>query len=84
MSENDVPRVFALDRSEDVSGVAGTGTIAYGIKFSPPNGKVVIGWMTTPHNSVKILDSIEAVLAIFEHGGRTRLRYLDTGEVRTR
>ncbi len=70
-------RRFVLARSEDVSGVSGTGDVAEGIVFS--NGKVVIAWTRVP-SSIDICDSVEDLLAIHGHGGRTRIRWLDDDE----
>jgi hypothetical protein len=70
-------RRFVLERSEDVSGVSGTGDVAEGVVFG--NGKVVIAWTRVP-SSIDIYDSVEDLLAIHGHGGRTRIRWLDDDE----
>lgn len=67
-------RRFMLVRSEDISGVSGTGDVAEGVAFS--TGKVVIAWMRTPI-SIDIYDSVDDLLAIHGHNGRTRIRWLD-------
>ncbi|HEX6817812.1 MAG TPA: hypothetical protein VF120_05510 [Ktedonobacterales bacterium] len=66
-------RSFILERSEDVSGISGTGDVAEGVVFE--SGKVVIAWIRTP-SSIDIYDSVEDLLAIHGHGGRTRIRWL--------
>jgi hypothetical protein len=63
---------FALHRSEDVSGISGTGRVAEGVLFG--NGKVVLGWATT--SSVEVFDSIEDVIKIHGHEGRTKVIWL--------
>ncbi len=67
-------RRFMLVRSEDVSGVSGTGAVAEGVVFGV--GKVVIAWTRTP-TSIDIYDSVDDLLAIHGHGGRTRIHWLD-------
>ncbi|WP_040422017.1 hypothetical protein [Actinopolymorpha alba] len=64
------PRVFALYRSEDVSGVSGTGLVAWGCVF--PNGKAVLTW-NSGVMSVGVYDSVEELEAIHGHGGSTRI-----------
>jgi hypothetical protein len=67
-------RRFVLFRSEDESGVSGTGTVAEGVVFS--SGKCVISWLSdTP--SVEVYDSVEEIERIHGHGGKTRVRWVD-------
>lgn len=40
------PRLFVLDRVEDVSGVSGTGVVAEGIEFS--DGVGALRWIVHP------------------------------------
>src|SRR5262245_15896268 len=68
------PRRFQLMRDEDVSGVSGTGVVADGVEF--PDGSVALrfrgDWPTTnPH------PSIESVIGVHGHGGKTRVVWLD-------
>lgn len=72
--EEGIVRRFMLARSEDVSGVSGTGDVAEGIVFS--TGKVVLAWTRSP-TSIDIYDSLDDLLAIHGHEGRTRIRWLD-------
>lgn len=67
-------RRFVLVRSEDVSGVSGTGIVAEGIEFS--NGKVAVSWLGEL-TSIEIHDSIENCIKIHGHGGRTTVSYKD-------
>ncbi len=63
-------RSFRLLRSQDESGVSGTGWVAEGAVFS--NGWVVLLWLSdTP--SVGIYPSLEAVDRIHGHHGKTRV-----------
>ncbi|MEV6313581.1 hypothetical protein AB0M10_33970 [Streptomyces sp. NPDC051840] len=66
---------FHLDRSEDLTGVSGTGTVAGGVIF--PDGVVAMRW-NTGTSSTAIYDSIDAVLEIHGHNGATVVTLLDT------
>jgi hypothetical protein len=61
-------RLFELRRNEDESGISGTGTVAQGVIFE--SGKCVLSWLTE-HTSVAIYDSIDEVIAIHGHNGKT-------------
>ena len=65
---------FFLNRSEDVSGVSGTGRVCEGVQFH--DGQVVISWFGKYH-SVEVWPSIEAAIAIHGHGGRTAVEWID-------
>ena len=67
-------RRFILARTEDVSGISGTGTVAEGIMFS--TGRAVLQWVTRLR-SVAVYDSIEDVEAIHGHDGRTAIQWVD-------
>ncbi|HCS56185.1 MAG TPA: hypothetical protein DIW80_01915 [Gordonia polyisoprenivorans] len=64
-------RTFVLDRSVDVTGVSGTGTVAEGIQFS--DGTVVVHWCVGPYRSTVVWDSIDSVLAVHGHQGATTI-----------
>lgn len=64
---------FALRRYEDESGVSGTGIVAQGVQFS--DGTVALRWMVDLR-STALYDSIDDVVAIHGHGGRTRVVWL--------
>jgi hypothetical protein len=68
-------RLFVLDRVEDQSGISGTGVVAEGIEFS--DGTVVMRWRTHI-KSTSIYESVRAVEAIHGHGGRTRIRFIES------
>ena len=63
-------KMFYLNRTEDESGVSGTGRIAQGFIFD--NGKVALTWLSK-HPSVTIYDNIGEVHAIHGHGGKTEV-----------
>ena len=69
------PRTFALHRTEDETGVSGTGVVAHGVIW--PDGTVALRWCVGEHHSTVIHASIEAVEAIHGHGGKTRVAYAD-------
>jgi hypothetical protein len=69
------PRFFVLLRSEDVSGVSGTGVVAEGCVFS--NGRVALQWLTNGLESIAIHESINSLEQIHGHGGRTCIMFLD-------
>jgi hypothetical protein len=61
-------KLFELQRKEDETGVSGTGTVAQGVIFD--NGKVCLTWLTK-YSSVAVYDSIEEVIQIHGHDGKT-------------
>ena len=74
-AEREGPRLFILERDEDVSGVSGTGVVAEGIEFS--DGVVALRWTSDWPTSVVFHDrGIESVQAVHGHSGKTRIVYL--------
>ena len=73
-------RRFYLVRSVDVDPdkISGTGVIASGVVFE--DGRVAMRWMTQ-HKSTAIYDSIDELLAIHGHGGKTVIKYVDAENV---
>lgn len=67
-------RRFVLRRSEDVSGVSGTGDVADGVEF--PDGKAVVRWRSTAGSTV-VWDDISHAEHVHGHGGLTKIVYLD-------
>ena len=65
-------RTFVLHRAEDVSGVSGTGVVAEGVVFS--DGTVVVRRLDK-HSSTTVWFSIDSMIAINGHGGRTQVFY---------
>lgn len=68
------PVRFHLVRTEDETGVSGTGVIVEGVEFT--NGVVVLRWLTDK-SSIAIYDSIADVIDIHGHGGKTVVRWVD-------
>lgn len=63
---------FYLYRTEDESGISGTGRVAQG--FVADNGKATLFWLSE-HPSVTVYDSVGEVQAIHGHNGKTELRF---------
>lgn len=63
-------KIFYLKRTEDESGVSGTGRVAQGFIFD--NGKVAVTWLSE-HPTVTVYDNIGEVHAIHGHGGKTEV-----------
>lgn len=70
-------RRFILRRTEDVNGVSGTGVVVEGVQFS--DGACAIRW-TSAYPSTTHHDSIENVIAVHGHGGKTVAEWLDPVE----
>jgi hypothetical protein len=72
------PKRFKLERDKDVSGVSGTGTVAFGCQFH--DGVIALRWCTPgmPH-STNVYDNIKALLRIHGHGISTRVVWIDHG-----
>jgi hypothetical protein len=68
-----LPRVFVLMRDEDISGVSGTGLVAWGVEF--PDGRVATRWNSDVAQTCA-WDSMEHVEKIHGHGGATRIVWL--------
>lgn len=67
-------RRFNLVRSEDFSGVSGTGNVAQGVVFD--DGTAAMRWLTATA-STAVYASIDDVVAIHGHEGRTTVEFLD-------
>jgi len=67
-------RRLHLLRTEDVSGVSGTGIVAFGVQF--PDGTIVLNW-DTKVSSITIYKSLSDLQQIVGHGGRTKVIYDD-------
>jgi hypothetical protein len=65
-----VVKIFYLNRTEDESGISGTGRVAQGFIFD--NGKVCVTWLSE-HPSVTVYDNIGEVRAIHGHQGKTEI-----------
>jgi hypothetical protein len=65
---------FHFDRLEDASGVSGTGRVAEGCLFE--TGEAVVHWLGC-HGSINIYHSIEDVVSVHGHEGRTKIVFDD-------
>lgn len=64
-------KIFELMRHEDVSGVSGIGVVAEGVEFE--SGLVVIKWRDSSFLSFLVYGSINDVIRIHGHQGRTEI-----------
>jgi hypothetical protein len=67
------PKVFYLLRTEDESGVSGTGRVADGVQFS--DGQCVLKWNVIGRG-LGIYTDIDQVLHVHGHNGRTKVVWL--------
>lgn len=74
MSAVTVPRRFVLNRLEDETGISGVGLVAWGVEF--PDGRVVMRW-ASEHRSTALYDSMDDVVIIHGHNGKTRVDWVD-------
>lgn len=70
-------RTFKLVRTEDFSGVSGTGEVAEGAQFS--DGTCVMRWLTKT-TSKGMYATVEDIALIHGHQGRTKVVFDDNGE----
>lgn len=63
-------KLFELHRDKDEGGISGTGVVAQGVIFD--NGWCSLLWLTE-HTSAAFYTSIEEVIAIHGHDGKTRV-----------
>ncbi len=70
----EIIKVFRLNRLKDVSGVSGTGIVAYGTEY--PNGKVTLCW-NTKFSSVAVYDSMQDVIEIHCHGDSSMIEVVN-------
>ena len=66
-------KLFYLERSEDETGISGTGTVAEGVEFS--NGTCVLNWLTEV-KSIVIYEDILDLIKIHGHNGKTKVVWL--------
>jgi hypothetical protein len=71
------PRRFLLVRSEDISGVSGTGAVAQGVQLY--TGQVVVSWLREP-NGMGIYQSIDDAITVHGHGGATVVEWIDEAD----
>jgi hypothetical protein len=71
-------RRFLLNRTQDPTGISGTGYVAEGVEFS--DGAVVVRWLTRWPTSVVFHDKgMESVYSLHGHGGTTKVEWVDDG-----
>jgi hypothetical protein len=66
-------KTFILHRKEDETGISGIGDVAEGIQFN--SGEVAMKW-STDTSSIAIYKSIEDVITLHGHQGRTEVRWV--------
>lgn len=71
-------RMFDLIRTEDATGISGTGQVAEGVVFS--DGTCAMRWRTSTA-STGFYDSVEDLIIIHGHGGKTQVVYHDELEI---
>jgi hypothetical protein len=69
-------RCFDLVRHADPSGVSGTGVVAHGVQFA--DGVVALRWACA-RPATSIWDSVDDLISVHGHGGRTIVRWIDDG-----
>lgn len=75
MSAHDRFLRFILRRHDDVTGLSGTGDVAWGCVF--PDGIAVTRWCVTEVRQTCIWRSIDDVQAVHGHDGKTSMVWLD-------
>lgn len=68
-------RRFILQRDIDETGVSGTGAVVEGVQFE--DGRVAYRWCVHPERSTGEFDSIERLMRIHGHDGKTRVEWID-------
>lgn len=72
-----VPKIFLMVRKEDVSGVSGTGPVAWLVQF--PDGRVVIAWFSRGLFTFGVAESLKQAEQIHGHDGRTNFVEITKG-----
>ncbi len=67
-------RRFHLKRVEDETGISGTGIVVEGVEFS--DGSIALHWLTAT-SSWCFYNSMDHVIAIHGHGGKTIVVWVD-------
>lgn len=76
VTAEELPRLFALWRHQDLTGQSGTGVVLFGLCF--PGGPVVTRWrgITTGIYQLGVWNSVDEVVAVHGHHGATDLIWL--------
>jgi hypothetical protein len=67
-------RRFHFVRTDDVSGISGTGVVGEGVELS--NGKVVHSWISNM-GTVSVYDNMKTFVAVHGHEGKGSIEWLD-------
>lgn len=68
-------RRFVVQRDEDETGVSGTGQVVEGVQFE--DGRVAFRWCVKPERSTGSFDTIEGMMEIHGHDGKTHVVWVD-------
>lgn len=66
---------FVIQRDVDETGVSGTGLVVEGVRFE--DGRVAFRWCVNPERSDCQHHSVEAMMRIHGHDGKTRVVWVD-------
>lgn len=72
-------KLFIVVRTEDPSGVSGVGTVAEGVEFT--DGTCALRWLTK-HSSTALYASMDELVSIHGHDGKTQVQWMDEVEKR--
>ena len=72
-ADEEFPWPGRLVRTEDETGVSGTGVVAWIVEF--PDGVAVTRWAVTDIRQTCVWASVDDVVAIHGHGGKTRIEW---------
>ena len=73
-------RRFYLQRTEDESGVSGTGRVAEGVEFE--DGAVAMQWLSHK-TSITFFRNVRNLRSIHGHGGKTKIVWIDSDPLET-
>lgn len=81
---DDFLKFFRLIRKKDVTGVSGTGVVAYVVKVDPKH--IFVKWEPTPsipnsYNGITVYPCMEAVEAVHGHNGSTVIEPMTDDDV---
>lgn len=68
-------RRYVVQRDEDETGVSGTGQVVEGVQFE--DGRVAFRWCANPERSTGTFDTIDGMMRIHGHDGKTRVVWID-------
>lgn len=73
------PRLFLLVRDDDETGVSGEGVVAKGVEFT--SGLCLMQWIVPPAQSIVVHQSMEKLVLVHGHNGKTRVEYVQNSTV---